>query len=52
VRYFSVTSLGRRADHTALPLLEKLAAGDEIPHVRRAAIEALESRRETSTERV
>jgi HEAT repeat protein len=41
VRYFSATSLGRRADASALPVLESLAAGDERAHVRIAAIEAI-----------
>jgi HEAT repeat protein len=41
VRYFSVTSLGRRADASALPVLESLAAADDRPNVRIAAIEAI-----------
>jgi HEAT repeat protein len=43
VRYFSATSLGRRTDASALPLLETLAATDERQHVRIAAIEAIGS---------
>ena len=41
VRYFSVTSLGRQADHASLPLLKRLAAEDDAPQVRLAAIGAI-----------
>ena len=41
VRYFSVISLGRRADHASLPLLERVAAEDGAPQVRIAAVGAI-----------
>lgn len=41
VRYFSVTSLGRRGDVLALPVLEARAATDDREHVRLAAVEAI-----------
>ena len=41
VRYFSAASLGRQADATALPLLERLAQDDRLQHVRIAAVEAI-----------
>jgi HEAT repeat protein len=41
VRYFSASSLGRQADAGAVPLLEALARGDRLQHVRIAAVEAI-----------
>jgi HEAT repeat protein len=41
VRYFSASSLGRKADAAALPLLETLARGDRLEHVRLAAVDAI-----------
>ena len=41
VRYFSASSLGRQADAAALPLLETLARGDRLQHVRIAAVDAI-----------
>jgi HEAT repeat protein len=41
VRYFSVISLGRRADRASLRLLERIAAEDIAPQVRIAAVGAI-----------
>jgi HEAT repeat protein len=41
VRYFSAASLGRQADASAVPLLEALARGDRLQHVRLAAVDAI-----------
>jgi HEAT repeat protein len=41
VRYFGASSLGRQADAAAVPLLERLARGDRMQHVRIAAVEAI-----------
>jgi HEAT repeat protein len=41
VRYFSVKSLGRRGDRSALPLLERVATGDEPEPVCIVAVEAI-----------
>jgi HEAT repeat protein len=41
VRYFSAVSLGRHRDESALAALHRTAAGDAVPHVRVAAIDAI-----------
>ena len=41
VRYFTAMGLGRQADVPALPILERLATRDEMPHVRIAAVDAI-----------
>jgi HEAT repeat protein len=41
VRYFAASSLGRQADADAVPLLDALARGDRLQHVRIAAVEAI-----------
>ena len=41
VRYFSAASLGRQADATALPLLERMAQADRLQHVRISAVDAI-----------
>jgi HEAT repeat protein len=41
VRYFGASSLGQQGDAGAVPLLEGLARGDRLQHVRIAAVEAI-----------